>query len=1312
MPEMEARELQKQYARFIEEDGGDDFSTARTKSGFPLKVDTSIELRQQGIAAGVAQNARAKRDKFENNHGSVSTSAIEDIEGCVGQFVACHAFGFDLSEAFDIESFKGSDLIGHNVEVRSNYFPDGKGTLIAHWDDSLSSLYVLVIGHHVDSHDAFYNRTEGQLRNPEFFNKEFLIAGWCWGWELLQKPWSTSKNRQKRGDGADSYYQLPQRMLHDTSILVKSGVLTGEAVPMSEAPLMNEHEEEEDSSPIVEEDTPEEETEVVAEEDSTDGEFTFTTEVVVKTKAKRKPRIKSEPLDPSVLTKRVGSKTKIKEPRNLRYVFRKALKAIDIDTLKKPWMAEKAFRLISTKEELRTWVDGVLSDTTRHKSFGAETCPVIAVDTETNGLDTRILVDLVEETDAYGHKIWAPVYEVKIEISGICLSSDGIEGIYVPVTHELGQNIGREDCAAILQTLFDRSHLVFYNAKYDREVLRLTMGIEMRPYPHFEDVQVLAYINDPKADLGDKGKFTGEAGGLKALSKSVLGIEQIELDQIAKVKADYFNPITQKTTLKAQYAPFSWVPTDIALWYAAGDAICTWLLWDKRHGLARTRKFIHKIDHELVDSITWIERQRFYIDTERLARTVKGHQKKLAELRIKLRALALAAGYKEMATDDGVVLEDNQFNPGSTKQLQDLLFKVKKFVPKRITDAGNASCDAETLEDLYKENPEDEFLKTIMVYRDYMALHPDNLRFDPKDKSARMYLKQNVVAGGRLAGAGGDFERDGGFGLNPQGIKKIEGNLMWKVRGNVLDPDPEEINDDDIVEYTPEDLHPSCCKKGKYAPGIVKNHIGKYMGYAICLVPKCTTCKEKYGILIPNTNMDANEMINLRVLFSAPPGWTLFSVDYSNIEMRVAANVSGEPEFVNEFLLGKGDFHSLTASKVFPEFNGSTGALRKSFRDLAKIINFALLYGGTEFTIFENMKKKKPDITWNEAKDMVAKYWAGVPIFAEFCQKKQAIAREFMTCTTTTGRVINFKSAMEKDHIRIPVDGEKEAYWKYRELNKKSEGYKKIGDVESAARFKGLADSLWKDPATGVRNYMDYNKFMGKIQRVSVNVPLQGLAGDIMRMALNRIRNWVESDPLIQAIFHLNGSVHDEIDFIVKNEYVPFVLPRLTRLMKMRKMHERLKWPVPIESDAEYGRSWDVEHHVTGDDDHAPAAWTEIKELAEYLPAGTDVNTVNKLVAAANSEDPARVEKVSNFLHENLHPRAAIAIKHMLAAKEAADRRKFLITAIQLDEFWNIDNVPDDEGGKLDKLEDYEAKHSLGSANHILWLSWSCATYR
>src|SRR5208283_6247081 len=103
-----------------------------------------------------------------------------------------------------------------------------------------------------------------------------------------------------------------------------------------------------------------------------------------------------------------------------------------------------------------------------------------------------------------------------------------------------------------LQSLFDKSHLIFYNAKFDREVMRQTLGIDFRPYPHFEDVQVLKYINDPKADLGDKGSFSGDAGGLKALSETVLGIEQIEIDEIAKVRAHKYDALTGKNTLKMQ----------------------------------------------------------------------------------------------------------------------------------------------------------------------------------------------------------------------------------------------------------------------------------------------------------------------------------------------------------------------------------------------------------------------------------------------------------------------------------------------------------------------------------------------------------------------------------------------------------------------------------------------------------------------------------------------------------------------------------------------------------------------------------------
>jgi DNA polymerase I-like protein with 3'-5' exonuclease and polymerase domains len=1036
-------------------------------------------------------------------------------------------------------------------------------------------------------------------------------------------------------------------------------------------------------------------------------------------------KIQTQDVSTSELTQKSTKKPKkVKEPKDIRYVFRKMLKGIDLPSLKQPWMIQKAFRLINTPEDLQAWVDTVLNDTSRHVELNGVLTPVVALDTENTGLDTRILVDRVLRDDGS----WELTYEVKVEIAGICLSSDGMDGIYIPLTHEKEDqdllipaiNLDRAKCAEIIQYLFDRCHLVFYNAKYDREVMRLTMGINFRPYPHFEDVQVLAYINDPKADLGDKGKYTGSSGGLKALSKNVLGLSQIELDQIAKVKCEYC-PVTEspfchctpeekkvlsaagkKHSLKNQYVPFPWIPTDIALWYAAGDAICTWLLWKKMYELARSRKTSHTIDHELVESITWTERQRWFVDTDRHARTVRGHSKKIGEMRQQLRKMALEMGYEETKQADGSVMEDEQFNPGSSPQLQTLFFKIKGYSVTKFTDAGNPSCDAEVLEDLFKEHPDDDFLKLLMQYRDYMALHPGNLRYDPNDHTARIYLKQNVVAGGRLAAAGGDFEVDGGFGLNPQGIKKVESYLMWKVNGNVLDPDPEEINDEDIIAYEESDLHKSCFNKdNKKAPGIIKNHIGKYMGYAICLVPSCTTCADKYGILIPDTKMDANEVINLRVLFHAPKGWTMFSVDYSNIEMRCAANVSGEPEFINEFLIGKGDFHSLTASKVFPEFTdpSTSKAVRKSLRDLAKIINFALLYGGTEFTIFENMKKKKPDITWEEAKDMVSKYWAGVPVFWEFCQRKQSIAKNEMLCKTATGRIINFSSAMETQHIRVPTDDEMSNYWKYRELMKKSEAAKKEGDGDKSGTYRAMADRLWKDPDSGVRNAMDYNKFMGKIQRVSVNVPLQGLAGDFMRMALNRIRKWVESDPLVQSVFHLHCSVHDEIDFIVKNEYAPFVLPRITRLMKLRALHEKMGWKVPIEADAEYGRSWDVEHHLTGDEDHKAAAWTEIKGMSTYIPDNWDIDTLKNLIRAVGTGEEARIERAKTFLKENLHPRAFNAAGTFFEAKDDRSRKKALITALQLDEFWRIDSIPDNENDKLETLAQFEGRNGLGPDN-------------
>ena len=1007
--------------------------------------------------------------------------------------------------------------------------------------------------------------------------------------------------------------------------------------------------------------------------------------------AAKKPRRKpGEPKPPKV--------PKPKPARDLRSVFREKLAGITADKIKRPWMAEKVFRLVDTREALVEWARGVLSDRSRHHAWAGSTCPVVAVDTETTSLDTRIFTDLRMGDDG----VWRHVYEVGTELAGVCLSADGLEGIYVPVGHEQGRNVSRADVAAVLQPLFDQSHLVFYNGKFDREVMRITLGINFRPYPHFEDVQVLKYINDPKADLGDKGSFSGDAGGLKALSETVLGIEQIEMSEVAKVRAHRWDPATQKNTLRQQVVPFTWLPPDLALWYAAADAICTWLLWDRMKDLARSRKLIHHIDHELVDSLAWVERPRFRVDVDRQRRTARWHGRKTAELREKLRRLALDAGWVGLPGKDGVVKGDpGDFNPGSPKQLGELLFKLMGFTVYRTTDTGAASTDKETLEELSKAYPDHDFLRTLMQFRELAALHPDNLRYDPRDNSARLYLKQNVVAGGRLSGAGGEFEKDGGLEWNPQGVKKLEPDDFWRVYGDVLQPDS--IAEEDVEERREEDLHPSCFRMDgetrEKAPGIIRNHIGLYQDYAICLVPGCESCASRFGVLIPDTSLDANQVVNLRVLFVAQDGWTFFSIDYSNIEVRTAANLSKEPKLEDIFLVGDGDHHALTASQVFPEYSDPTSKLykAKSLRAIAKTINFALQYGGTEHAIYEALKKSRPDLTREKVQEMVAKYWAGVPKFKEWCDARQARAREAFVCETQTGRVINFKSAMEADRIHVPSREERGRLGHYYDLRREAKKAEADGDRERQEKYKAAAERLWKNPDTGVRNAIEYNKFLGYIQRVAVNCPVQGLSGDFMRIALNRIRLWVASDPDVQKVFRLHGSVHDEIDISIKNEYVPFVLPRLTRLMKLRKYHEKMGWRVPIECDAEYGRSWDVDYNVT--DKKSPAAYTMIEGLRTYVPDDFDVPTVRALHRALCSGDEGKRARAKAWLEESVHPRAMQSAGRLLASADPKEVKQQLIAVLQLHEYWTIDHVPDADGAALEALAQYEARMGLTEAD-------------
>src|SRR5271163_1127048 len=109
-------------------------------------------------------------------------------------------------------------------------------------------------------------------------------------------------------------------------------------------------------------------------------------EPVEASKKTRKPRVPK--------AEKVPKPKKVKPARDIRSVFREKLRGITVEGIKKPWMSEKVFRLVTTAKELEAWVEQILGDNSRHHAWAGTTCPVIAVDTETTSLDTRIFTDI------------------------------------------------------------------------------------------------------------------------------------------------------------------------------------------------------------------------------------------------------------------------------------------------------------------------------------------------------------------------------------------------------------------------------------------------------------------------------------------------------------------------------------------------------------------------------------------------------------------------------------------------------------------------------------------------------------------------------------------------------------------------------------------------------------------------------------------------------------------------------------------------------------------------------------------------------
>jgi DNA polymerase-1 len=162
----------------------------------------------------------------------------------------------------------------------------------------------------------------------------------------------------------------------------------------------------------------------------------------------------------------------------------------------------------------------------------------------------------------------------------------------------------------------------------------------------------------------------------------------------------------------------------------------------------------------------------------------------------------------------------------------------------------------------------------------------------------------------------------------------------------------------------------------------------------------------------------------IRRAFIADRGHVLISADYSQIELRVLAHLSGDEALIDAFSQGV-DIHDRTALKVF----GTTSGLGEhELRRRAKIINYALLYGKTAFTLAKDI-----GVPQQAAQEFITAYFAGFPSVRKFIDDLLEEARRTGVVKTMfgrrrlvpelTNRNTQIRSQAEREAVNMPIQG-------------------------------------------------------------------------------------------------------------------------------------------------------------------------------------------------------------------------------------------------------------------------------------------------
>jgi DNA polymerase-1 len=287
----------------------------------------------------------------------------------------------------------------------------------------------------------------------------------------------------------------------------------------------------------------------------------------------------------------------------------------------------------------------------------------------------------------------------------------------------------------------------------------------------------------------------------------------------------------------------------------------------------------------------------------------------------------------------------------------------------------------------------------------------------------------------------------------------------------------------------------------------------------------------------------------IRTLITAPPGWTLIEADLSQIEMRIAAELSGDKALLHAYRTGI-DVHWLTAIREI----GRSGAMKEEvIRTVKHFTGETMKYGDAIEALLKIGPKRcegaseELGINWKEVRKKAKAINFGY-LYGMWWKKFRLYARDNYGVDITDEQAQDSRIAYFELYADLPQ-------WHNRQRRR--------------ARLEGFVRSLSgrkrRLPAA-MRN--DKSPDAQAAERQAINSPVQSFANEINLMAAIQLRREFGPD-----VLHIVGTVHDAILFEVRDDMVEVVYKRILEVMAQPALFEkfRIHLGVPIEAEASIG---------------------------------------------------------------------------------------------------------------------------------------------